>query len=150
MSGGEDVRERTERLTAARLAEDAEAIAELLAENVVLEPPASVGIPAVQGRETVAQVLSGKVAKLYMQPDGMRRELVRVVVDDDVVVVKSRLAGRTIEDLEYDNEYVTFYVWEAGLVVCIEEHLDTLLASEAGVDRLVKERMAAQQDIDPE
>jgi ketosteroid isomerase-like protein len=143
MSDAENVRELTERLTVARLAEDAEAIAALLAADVLLEPPASVGIPAVEGRDSVARVLSGSVAKLYMTA-GMRREVLRTVVDEDVAVVKSRLAGRTIEDVDYDNDYVTFYLWRDGAVVRIEEHLDTLRASECGVDRLVKERSQAR------
>ena len=96
------------------------------------------------------KAISGAVAKLYMQPEQMRRDLIRIVVDGDVAVVKSRLSGRTVEDVSYDNEYVTFYVWEDGAVVRAEEHLDTLSASQAGVDRLIKERTAAQGDAAPD
>jgi ketosteroid isomerase-like protein len=128
----------TQRLTAARDAGDADVIAELLAADVVLEMPASLGIPAVQGRAAVATVLSGAVAKTYLQSDTISREVLRTVVDGNVSVVKSRLSGRTVEGADYANEYVCIYLWSAGVVVRIEEHPDTLRIAQSGIAKLAQ------------
>ncbi|MDW5597626.1 nuclear transport factor 2 family protein [Conexibacter stalactiti] len=134
----ERTRSGTARLTAAREAGDADAIARLLAEDVVLETPASLGIAAVRGRDAVATVLGGAVAKTYLQAETIVREVLRTIVDGDLSVVKSRLSGRTVEEADYDNEYVCIYVWRDGLVARVEEHPDTLRIVQSGIAKLAK------------
>jgi ketosteroid isomerase-like protein len=144
MSATERTRALTQRLWDARDAGDAHAIAELLDEDVVLHLLDSLGMEPVTGRERLATVLSGVVARTYLHADTIRREQLLLVADGDVAVVKSRLSGRTLDDAEYDNEYVNVLFWRDGLVVRIDEHPDTLRIAQSGIAKFARTGADAQ------
>lgn len=120
-------------LFAACEADNVEAVAALLADQVVLQPPASEGADPVVGREAVARRLTDVHANRYLRPETVRRVVHRVVVDGDTAVVLGGIRAKTPVGLEYRNEYVTVCRVRDRLVDRIQIHADTLTAARFGM-----------------
>ena len=132
----EETRALTERFLDARSTADPAAIAPFLAEDVTWSTPPSLNIGLLTGRDIVADALSGKAAGKYMRVETIRRELVRLFVDEDTAVARTRMTAKTLEDVDYANEYVWIYTWRDHQLATLDEFTDTLHAARCGFVKL--------------
>jgi ketosteroid isomerase-like protein len=129
----EATRREVSRLLAARDAGDVDAVAALLAEQVVLRPPASEGALAVVGRHDVARRLLDGQASSRLRADTVRHTVHRMIVDGDTAVVLQNVRALTQVGLEYVNEFALVCRVRGGLVDRVQCHADTLSAARVGI-----------------
>jgi uncharacterized protein (TIGR02246 family) len=114
---------------AARAAGDFEGIASALADDAVWRLPASTTFGPFEGRDTVAKALAGGVSGSLFDTATIRRDVHKMVVEDDTAVVLQRLSATTLQGREYVNEYCWIYTCRDGKIARLEEYADTLHAA---------------------
>ena len=124
----EATRELVRRFVDARAENDAATIAELLADDAAWYAPASANIGPFNGRDAVAQALTGGAAGAVLDVSTIRREVRSLIVDGDRAVVQQRLTAKARNGNDYANEYCWVYTCRDGKVQLLEEYADTLHA----------------------
>lgn len=107
----EQVRTPTVQLSRAREAQDAAAILPLLADDVVVDPSASLGVegryPHVAARpEQVAEVPSATPARASSHAETIKREVLTTLVDD-VSMVRIHMTSTPLRGDAHDNHYLS-------------------------------------------
>lgn len=119
----------------ARLANDPEKIATLVADDVAWFPPIGfreAGVGTVKGREDVVSGLtggSGSAAASIMKMDTVSRTIQKLVVEGDTAVGFHLVSADLVAGGSYRNEYVWRYTCANGKITHIYEYADTLHAN---------------------
>jgi len=86
------------------------------------EPTWRVFASEYQGRAGIERVMS--YADQLYQVDSLRREIQSVTADDERVVVRSIMRGKTKTGRDYENYYAYVYEFEGDKIAKIWEYLD--------------------------
>jgi ketosteroid isomerase-like protein len=113
----------------ARAANDAATMDTLLADDVVWQPPPSMGIGPFSGRESVVKALSGGAIGKLLDVATMKREVSKLIVEGDTAVAIQRLTGRILKGGQYDNEYCWVYSCRDGKIARLDEYVDSFRAA---------------------
>ena len=102
---------------------DGAKLQELLADDVVWQPPGSI-LETFEGRDAV---LAG-FAKggQWFDLATMKVDTRWIVAEGDKVIVRTSNTAKTANGRDYSNEYVWVYLCADGQIVRIEEHTDSL------------------------
>ena len=111
----------------------------LLAEEVVWQPPGSIGAER-RDRAVVAAQLTGGAAGKFVKLETVQRTIRHIIADCGHAVVLVRLAATTHSGADYVNEYAWHYEVADGLVTRIEEYADTLKAARLGFLPLAEDK----------
>ena len=135
MAGESGARQVVLEFVDARNARDHVRARRLLAEDFEWRVARSAG-PPLRGRTAVEAMVGGLSSRLF-QPSTVRRDVRRVLVDSDVVVVEYTVTGTTLGGNPYANDYCWIYDVCDGLIIRITSYSDTLGAKTAfGADQL--------------
>jgi len=91
-------------------------------ECTVAEPIWRVFASEYQGRAGIQQVMS--YADQLYQVDTLRREIQSITADDERVVVRNIMRGKTKTGRDYENYYAHVYEFEGDKIAKIWEYLD--------------------------
>lgn len=93
------------------------------------DPEWHLGRRVLRGKDSLGE-LTAMSAKIF--PQGVARDVRRVVAEGDSVVVQHVNRGVTAQGVDYENEYAKIYVFDAsGLIREVWEFTDTAYSSKA-------------------
>jgi len=124
-----ETRAVVQRFLEARAANNRADLVELLADDAEWYPPASAGFGPFQGRDTVADALTGGAAGRLFDQATIRRTVHRLIVEDDVAVALQQLNATTRKGATYENQYCWVYSCRDGRIARLDEYVDTLHAA---------------------
>jgi ketosteroid isomerase-like protein len=125
----DETRDLVQRFLTTRAANDAEAMAPLLADDVTWQPPASMRLGPFHGRDRVVAALTGGAVGKFLDVSTIRRDVHKLVVDGDTAVALQRMEARTVGGDEYVNEYAWVYTCAGGRITRLDEYADSLHAA---------------------
>jgi len=126
----EQTRALIETYYAALEALDRDAIAPLLAEDVVLRMAETVPSDPVVGRRPVSGAVSQKGLATICDISTFVMTVHHTTVDGDTAVVQQRHSVKTLEGKQYENEYCWVYTCRDGVIVDMLEYADTWKAAQ--------------------
>jgi ketosteroid isomerase-like protein len=112
---------------------DGEAMATLLADDVVWRPPQSAGFGTPTGRDVVLSTMAEAGPKFF-DLSTMKIEVKWVLAEGDKVVIRQSATAKATNGRDYDNEYVWVYTCKDGQISEIEEHVDSQKFKEIVLD----------------
>ncbi len=125
----EETRQLVQRFVEARAANDADRLSELLAEDAVWQPPASLGLGPFRGRDQVTKALTGGAVGKFLDVSTIERTVRKMVVEGDTAVVQQQLRARTVGGHEYVNDYCWVYRCGPDGITRLDEYADSLHAA---------------------
>lgn len=129
----DDTRQIVERFLTARAEQDADTITALLHPDAEWHTPQSVPIGPFVGRDDVAAALGGGAAGKLLKVETIERDVHALFVDGDTAIALQRLKAEMHSGDIYENEYVWIYRVKDGLVIRMDEHVDSLHAARLGL-----------------
>ena len=104
---------------------DPEKLAALFTEDVEWHPPESAPIEPLKGREAVSKVLAGELIRSIFDTKTFRVDVHRILADGSTGIVQQHLSAKTLQGVQYENEYCWIYHCRDGQIAKIEEYNDT-------------------------
>ncbi len=108
---------------------DRDKLASLFTEDVEWYPPESAPLATIKGRDAVSDALGGDVPGRIFDMKTFRVDIHRILADGAIAVVQQHLSAKTLEGVQYENEYCWIYHCRDGQIAKIEEYADTLKAA---------------------
>jgi ketosteroid isomerase-like protein len=128
----EQTREVVEAFTDARMRNDANDIAQLLAEDVVWHPPHAIRSRPFVGRERVTKALTGGTTASVLDVSTIKRQILQTVVQDDTAVVRQLMTANLLAGGTYRNDYCWVYKCADDKIIELVEYSDSLQTARAG------------------
>ncbi|HYW23343.1 MAG TPA: nuclear transport factor 2 family protein [Terriglobales bacterium] len=123
-----------ERLRRAVAGNDREAVADLMAEDGVIEWPFDrPGAPArLEGRQAIREYVTGSRLARLMRFEELRADAVHQTLDPEVIIVESTTIGRVIETgRTFELPAIAVFRIRDGEIVSYRDYVNPLAASEA-------------------
>ena len=118
------------RFIAARHDDNAAAIAELLSDDAVYSPPASMEMGPYVGPAAIAAALTGGAHDRFIRST-IKRDVHTIVADSDIGVVVMRTSLITVTGEPNVNDYAWIIRCRDGRIHKLDQFLDTLNAARA-------------------
>jgi uncharacterized protein len=110
---------------------DVDTLLEILADDIVWQPPESAPIEPIHGKAAVAQAFGRDIVRQTFdlsQPFELERG--DMIVDGNRAVVQQRIiATAKATGLPYDNKYCWIYTCADGKIAAMDEYADTMIAA---------------------
>lgn len=116
----------------ARARNDLPSIRAMLAEDAQWQPPRTIRVRPIRGRDRVAAGLTGGRTSHVLDVGSIEREIIGMTVEQDVAVVRQVMRAVRLDGQPYVNDYCWIYTCRDGLVTDLVEYGDTLLTARAG------------------
>lgn len=128
MTATQETRRLISRFVRAHERGDAQAMKELITEDVTWHLPPSAGVGPFVGAGQVSAALAGGAADNWLNVSTIKRNVTKIIVDGDTAVALETKTATTHGGVHYANDYCWVFTCRGGLIREVRNFTDTMLA----------------------